>query len=612
MLPQARHIMMFSPLPPILNGIADYTYELLRLLGQVCVVTVVVDNGCRGARAPDGVRVLSLIEYEIEEHDGLETLHLYQVGNNPDHIYMLPVMARRPGLIVLHDASLHHLLDLVTVASGDISGYVHALQNEYGQPGRLLGEQFERHRIREQRIFSDLPMLHTLLGPALGVIVHSRFAAAKVLARLPDADVTVVPHHYSPPVPTQLQSRTEMRASLGIKSDEVLFLSLGFVTKAKLVAEALRALASVRDMLPPFRYLIAGELRPDEVDVLSLVKSLGLDKHVITLGYVAEEAFFSLIQASDVVINLRYPVGGETSGSMIRALGGGACIVVVDKGPFAELPDEAACKLIWGRDFVDRLAAVLLKLASQPALRQSIGAAARNLISKNNALQKTVDGYLEAIQRASNRGHRPWQCVAVWSELPPHELAVLSESTAHEHGCSMLPLWFAAHVLPLCDNPIRAVCWGARERDADLLMRLGHRPEFRPIEDLLNVTAWPDGRRTIDLAIVFAAADELQDDARLLNCLNNALLFQGLLVMSVRTGSGEAPHSLERRNRGAEMLARYGFGVQQTFVVAPPSLQTPTGSAYNGERCWRAVKLSEFVTDTMTDVLSQVGRAPTS
>ena len=94
-------------------------------------------------------------------------------------------------------------------------------------------------------------------------------------------------------------------------------MSLGFVAKAKRIDLAIRALAAIRHRLPPFNNVIAGELRPQEVDILGLAISLGIRDRLVTPGYVSERRFFSLLQAADVVINLRHPIGGETSGTMI-------------------------------------------------------------------------------------------------------------------------------------------------------------------------------------------------------------------------------------------------------------------------------------------------------
>ena len=49
--------------------------------------------------------------------------------------------------------------------------------------------------------------------------------------------------------------------------------------------------------------------------------------------------------ACDVLVNLRYPTMGETSGSVIRALSLGKPLVVSDVGWFRELPDDVVLKV---------------------------------------------------------------------------------------------------------------------------------------------------------------------------------------------------------------------------------------------------------------------------
>ena len=65
---------------------------------------------------------------------------LYHVGNDPQmHGWIVEALRRRPGVVVLHEFVLHHLVSGITLARGDVDGYVHALEREVGLAGRLLG-----------------------------------------------------------------------------------------------------------------------------------------------------------------------------------------------------------------------------------------------------------------------------------------------------------------------------------------------------------------------------------------------------------------------------------------------------------------------------------------
>src|SRR5687767_13699039 len=84
-------VAYFSPLPPEKTGVADYSALLLPALRKQLDVTV-VRRGRR--RAPRGTDVA-----------------LYHVGNNPDaHAWIVDALRKRPGVVVLHDFVVHHLV----------------------------------------------------------------------------------------------------------------------------------------------------------------------------------------------------------------------------------------------------------------------------------------------------------------------------------------------------------------------------------------------------------------------------------------------------------------------------------------------------------------------
>jgi glycosyltransferase involved in cell wall biosynthesis len=595
--PAGRALVIFTPLPPKPNGIADYAFELLSGLSHEFDCTVVVADEQGEASAPPGVAVITATEY-ILAADRLEaSLHLYQVGNNPDHTYMLPFMARRPGLVVLHDPSLHHLLDRVSVSSNDFSRYADALEAEHGVAGRRLGEQFRRYRLRERRMFFDMPMIRGIAAPSRGVIVHSRYAAVKILARAPQTPVTVVPHQYSPPRPETLEDPAAIRRALGVADDEILFMSLGFVTRAKRIDAALRALDIVRDRLPPFKYVIAGEFSEQEIDVKSLAAAFGLKDNVITLGYVEEHKFFSLIRAADVVINLRYPVAGETSGTLIRALGAGGCLVVVDRGPFAEIPDGAAVRVAWAADFEARLAQELLRLALDRGLRRRVGEKARDFIARNHSLDITVAGYKKAIAAAQAIAPPAWATTGLREFLPPHRLAEAVRAARAAEGAHALPLWFEAGAVPLRgDSVARTLVVGGDACDAALLERLGYAQDTERMGRIASDSVAPPPRAA---DLVIAHWDEAlagDDPEAALAWLNRALAFGGMLVWAGTTGDEASSPKV-----GAPLFEAYGFRVDAVFTGSPPRIDDPperTGAAGGSEeRCWRAVKVSETFCD---------------
>ena len=71
--------------------------------------------------------------------------------------------------------------------------------------------------------------------------------------------------------------------------------------------------------------------------------------------------------ACDVLVNLRSPTMGETSGSVIRGLSLGKPMLVSDVGWFSELPDGVALKIPVDEYEVATIAAALELAAGMPA-----------------------------------------------------------------------------------------------------------------------------------------------------------------------------------------------------------------------------------------------------
>ena len=110
------------------------------------------------------------------------------------------------------------------------------------------------------------------------------------------------------------------------------------------------------------------------------LERLGLTEGVQRLDYVSEERMWSLMAACDVLVNLRYPTMGETSGSVIRALSLGKPLLVSDVGWFSELPDDVVLKIP-----VDELEVATLAAALEFARRARRRARSRRRATTSSA-----------------------------------------------------------------------------------------------------------------------------------------------------------------------------------------------------------------------------------
>lgn len=370
-------IAWFSPMPPERSGIADYSALVLPAVRERIDVDV-VRRGRR--RPPRGV-----------------DLPVYHVGNDPEaHGWIVEALGRAPGLVVLHEIVLHHLVSGMTLGRGDARGYLDALEREGGLVARLLG-----HAVIEKRIpplwesrAVDYPLARGVLDRATGLVVHSRYVHDRVRAMGYRRPVHVVPHAAWPDPGI---------APASVAGDPVIA-AFGNINASKRVPQLLEAFARVRQRHGGARLLLVGAPSPG-FDLGRRLLRLGLDGDGIEVtGFVDEARLWALMAAADVHVALRHPTMGETSGSVVRALTLGKPLVVSDVGWFSELPDEAALKVAVDEHEADSLAAAIELLATRSDVRAAMGAAAAGLASGAHAVERVAEGYVAAFEEVAGGG----------------------------------------------------------------------------------------------------------------------------------------------------------------------------------------------------------------
>jgi glycosyltransferase involved in cell wall biosynthesis len=455
--------VLFSPCATAKNGIATYVHELMPyFLARFDVTLVVADDAVLPAEPEKGLRILLAAEFRKHRSFFEKAPKLYHFGNNPDHCYMLDMIVRDPGIVVLHDYNLNYMHEVSSLGWVEPDGYRSALELEYG----ALGAETMRHRFerKDRGLFAtyELPLNGDVLEAASGVIAHSRYVQYKVAARVPRTPVWYIPHHLAPGAETHRGlTKQSARSQLGLPGGALIVTALGFVSYAKKIPLVLASLAELRSTMPPFRFVLAGEKRPGEYDVDADIAAFGLKDITICTNYLQEDQFFKHLVACDLVTNLRHPSGGETSGTLIRALGMGVPTVVLDYGPLGELPNSVVGKVPWGPDTQSGLTDVMRELMSDPAKRHALGANAAAYIRANHNIEKVADAYARVLgnplgrtkpaAKGSYRQHFPGA-----RELA-HRLAVGAKSTERPLQDVDGELWWSRGCVPLGQADQRAL-----------------------------------------------------------------------------------------------------------------------------------------------------------
>jgi glycosyltransferase involved in cell wall biosynthesis len=370
-------VAYYSPLPPERSGIADYSALLLPALAERIDVDVVRRGSLRRRRRAD--------------------VSLYHVGNDPEaHGWIVEALRRRPGVVVLHDFVLHHLVAGMTLGRAHGGGYLDAMQREAGPVGRMLAHGVIDGLIPalwENRA-ADYPLAGEVLASATGLIVHSGYVERLVRDYGYERPVWRIPHPaWTPPPDIDPVELPEDRTVIGC---------YGHLNPAKRVPQLLEAFALLRRSRPEALLLLVGSLSPGmELDPVYHRLGLRAGEDVIRVDYVDETRLWSYLSACEICVNLRYPTMGETSGIVVRALSLGRPLVVSDVGWFAELPDEAVFKVPAGDAEVRAVAEALELLVRDRELRTRLGDAARAVARGEHGLGRVAEAYVAAIEEAA-------------------------------------------------------------------------------------------------------------------------------------------------------------------------------------------------------------------
>jgi glycosyltransferase involved in cell wall biosynthesis len=220
------------------------------------------------------------------------------------------------------------------------------------------------------------------------MIVHSRYVEERAREAGYAGPLWRVPHPSWPDPPV----------AAAAVAGEPLVGCFGYLNVNKRIPQVLEAFSLLLHRRPNAKLLLVGAAG-ERLDLERRLERLGLDgSTILREDYVAEERLWSLMAACDVLVNLRSPTMGETSGAVIRGLGLGKPMLVSDLGWFSELPDGVALKIPVDEYEVPTITAALELAADHAA---ELGAAAREYVRREHDLGRTADGYVAALEQAA-------------------------------------------------------------------------------------------------------------------------------------------------------------------------------------------------------------------
>jgi glycosyltransferase involved in cell wall biosynthesis len=356
----------YAPLPPARTGVADYAAALLSEL-----------------------RRHGTVEPRLRHAD----IALYHLGNNALHREIYARALAEPGVIVLHDAVLHHFL-LGTLTR---EAYIEEFVYNYGEWHRDLAAGLWEARAGsgvDHRYF-EFPMLKRIAERARAVVVHNLAAARMVRQHAPDAQVVEIPHLFAPPALPAGWEIIRRRADLGVPPHACLFGVFGYLRESKRLWGVLRAFRRLRSLWPDAHLLVAGPFVSRDLERAAgpLLDAAG----ILRLPYLAEHDFWRAALAVDACINLRYPAAGETSGIAIRLMGIGKPVLLTEGEENSRYPSDACLRIAAGPAEEEALFSHVFLLATRKEYAREIGARASSYIAERHQASRIGRLYWNAL-----------------------------------------------------------------------------------------------------------------------------------------------------------------------------------------------------------------------
>ncbi|MBR8377280.1 glycosyltransferase [Burkholderia cenocepacia] len=385
----ARRIKLayLSPWPPQKNGIADYSFALVQELAKLADVTVFTPAENPLPLAGVSVQPIDMYRTRSGEYDRA----IYHIGNGLDHCEIYRCAWDIPGVVVIHDYNVHPFTQHGYLFKGERAFY-RTILTWYGERGEAAWAEVEGGGYAD---IWEFPMTEPLVARSTAAVVHSRWVAERLAN---DATPILVSHHGTHPKPMVAdEDRATALKQLKLAQSEFYVGVFGFINKNKRVDVTMRAVAQLRGEGYPVSLLLVGEANDSEIDLRGWAREFELsDAAWHHTSFVSQDDFLRYMCASDVIVNLRYPTMGESSGSLFNSFALGKACIVSNLAQFAELPHSVAWKCDLDEFEVPQLVEYLRFMFENPDARNQLALNAHRFARDFASFEESARRYVEA------------------------------------------------------------------------------------------------------------------------------------------------------------------------------------------------------------------------
>jgi glycosyltransferase involved in cell wall biosynthesis len=396
------NIAIVTPWPKQETGIANYVHKLLPALVKYFDVDIFVDN-CIDKKSTwvknewGGLYPIAELEKRNEMYDHI----IYQFGNNADyHSGIYKAVLKYRGIGEVHDYYLQAFFYHSYFLKGDVKTYENALELAYGAEGKEQYARTAERNISPNEI--TYPMAHVFPQICDAVIFHNHWSCMQMNET---DNIYVIPHasfeKETIGSEERLKTETRIRERIHWQEGEFLVGCFGFVNKNKRPEQLLSAIKSLIDKGYKIRIAFFGKLNYEPLkDILAEKK---LKDIVAVTGYLDKQEYDVALSLCDLIVNLRYPSMGESSGTLCESFQYGKPVLVSDINQYKEFPDEVCWKVPVGQYEILALEHMTEYLITHEDAKEALGENARQYADTVLNPEKIAWHYYNTLMKIKKR-----------------------------------------------------------------------------------------------------------------------------------------------------------------------------------------------------------------
>ena len=389
-------LALFTPLPNIRSGIADYTAELLPFLAKYAEIDIFIDDTYE---VEDDYIKANFNIYSYKKFEGMKQRYdtlLYQFGNSEFHEYMYDIALKNAGIIVLHDFFLSGLVDYMAHKHNKLDFFIETLNYSHPNIPQKYFHDGTNYKLDIVRTINTLPMNKQIVESAKAIIVHSDYAKSLFSHYYKNSTFNIhkIPQLIKTPSQKSIDTKEEHKKLLGFDTDTIIISAFGHITDTKQYDFILDAFHTANICNnTKIKLLFVGDFLSQSYreKITARIQEYNFTEQLLITGYTDDARYRSYLLATDICLNLRINSRGETSRALLMNMAYAKPTIVNDYATFSELPDIATAKVKLNsqEDFLLKLH----QLIEDKEYRATMAKEAYNYISSQHRIDKISREY---------------------------------------------------------------------------------------------------------------------------------------------------------------------------------------------------------------------------